>query len=70
MILASDTAWAPWYVAQTDDKKRGRLNIISHLLGQVPYEVSAAPEVKLPRAQKAHGYEPPDYPFPFIPTRL
>jgi polyphosphate kinase 2 len=38
MFAATDTAWAPWYVAHTDDKKRGRLNIISHLLSQVPYE--------------------------------
>ena len=38
MFRASDTAWAPWYVAHTDDKRRGRLNIITHLLSQVPYE--------------------------------
>src|SRR5664279_2361192 len=36
MILATDTPWAPWYLARTDDKKRGRLNIISHLLSKVP----------------------------------
>ena len=35
---ATDTSWAPWFVAHTDDKKRGRLNIISHLLSQIPYE--------------------------------
>src|SRR5215211_80099 len=38
MFAASDSAWAPWFLASTDDKKRGRLNIISHLLGQIPYE--------------------------------
>ena len=38
MFAATDTAWAPWYVAVTDDKQRGRLNIISHLLSQVPYK--------------------------------
>ena len=38
MLAATDTAWAPWYVADTDDKKRARLNIISHLLSQIPYE--------------------------------
>ena len=43
MLLASDTAWAPWYVADTNDKKRGRLNIISHLLSQIPYEPLAHP---------------------------
>ena len=36
MFAATDTAWAPWYIAHTDDKKRGRLNIISHLLSQSP----------------------------------
>ena len=38
MFAATDTPWAPWYLARTDDKKRGRLNIISHLLSQVPYD--------------------------------
>ncbi len=38
MFAATDTAWAPWFVAHTDDKKRGRLNIITHLLGQIPYQ--------------------------------
>src|ERR1700746_687604 len=36
MFAASDTAWAPWYIADADDKKRARLNIISHLLSQAP----------------------------------
>ena len=68
MILATDTAWAPWYLAHTDDKKRGRLNIISHLLSQLPYEPQEPLDIKLPRGQKAHGYQEPDYPFRFIPT--
>src|SRR4029078_4368725 len=38
MLAATDTPWAPWFVAQNDDKKRGRLNIISHLLDHIPYE--------------------------------
>ena len=38
MLRETDTSWAPWFVAHTDDKKRGRLNIISHLLSQIPYE--------------------------------
>ena len=38
MFETTSTEWAPWYVARTDDKKRGRLNIITHLLSQVPYE--------------------------------
>ena len=38
MLAATDTSWAPWFVAHNDDKKRGRLNIISHLLSRIPYE--------------------------------
>jgi polyphosphate kinase 2 len=49
---ASDSAWAPWYVAHTDDKKRGRLNIISHLLSLVPYEPLEHQDVTLPKRQK------------------
>ena len=52
MFAATDTAWAPWYIAHTDDKKRGRLNIISHLLSQVPYKPLAPPDVTLPKRQR------------------
>jgi len=48
MFAATDTAWAPWYIARTDDKKRGRLNIISHLLSQVPYKPLAHRDITLP----------------------
>jgi polyphosphate kinase len=68
MFAATDTAWAPWFVAQTDDKKRGRLNIISHLLDQVPYEPLPAKTVKLPKRQKASGYREPKRPLNLIPT--
>ena len=44
MFAATHTPWAPWYVAETDDKMRGRLNIIKHILSQVPYEPMRAPE--------------------------
>jgi polyphosphate kinase 2 len=49
MFTASDTAWAPWFVARTDDKKRARLNVISHLLSQVPYEAPKRKKVELPK---------------------
>ena len=52
MFEATDTAWAPWYVAHTDDKKRGRLNIITHLLSQVPYKPLAPQDVTLPKRQR------------------
>ncbi len=50
MLAATDTAWAPWFVANNEDKKRGRLNIISHLLSRIPYEPLELPEVELPEA--------------------
>ena len=58
MFRASDTEWAPWYVADTNDKKRGRLNIITHLLDQIPYEPLEHRDVELPpRAEdrRRHG---------------
>jgi hypothetical protein len=68
MFRATDTAWAPWFVARTDDKKRGRLNIITHLLSQVPYQPIEARETKLPKRKPARGYVEPDLPLRFIPT--
>ena len=49
MFKATDTDWAPWYVADSDDKKRARLNVIKHFLGLIPYEESPRPKVKFPR---------------------
>jgi polyphosphate kinase 2 len=68
MFAATDTEWAPWYVANTDDKKRGRLNIISHLLSVVPYEPLEREDVELPKRQRPGGYEEPDLPLRRIPT--
>jgi polyphosphate kinase 2 len=68
MFAATDTAWAPWYIAHTDDKKRGRLNIISHLLSQVPYKPLAPREITLPDRQPAGGYVEPDLPLRHIPA--
>ena len=66
MFAATDTGFAPWFVAHTDDKRRGRLNIISHLLKQIPYKKLPMEKVKLPKRQKRRGYREPDYPFKFI----
>ena len=68
MFAATDTPWAPWYLARTDDKRRGRLNIISHLLSQVPYTPAAPRDVTLPRRQPPHGYVQPDLPLRYIPA--
>ena len=68
MLAATDMPWAPWHVARTDDKKRGRLNIISHLLSQIPYAPLEPRDVKLPKRQRAAGYVEPDQPLKYIPT--
>ncbi len=68
MFAATDTAWAPWYIADADDKKRARLNIISHLLSQVPGKPLAHRDVKLPRRQRPDGYVQPELPLRHIPT--
>jgi len=68
MFAATDTAWAPWYVVHTDDKRRGRLNLITHLLSQVPYEPLAPKEVTFPNRQDPGDYKEPDQTRRLIPT--
>jgi polyphosphate kinase 2 (PPK2 family) len=68
MFRTTDTSWAPWFVADTSDKKRGRLNIISHLLSVVPYEPLEPRDIKLPRRQKPRGYQDPQLPLRHVPT--
>jgi len=68
MFAASDSAWAPWFVADTNDKRRGRLNIITHLLSRVPYEPPKRVDVELPKREKRGDYADPDLPLRHIPT--
>jgi hypothetical protein len=68
MFAATDTAWAPWYVAYTDDKRRGRLNIISHLLSRIDYQPLEHRDITLPKRQKPGGYTHPSAPLRIIPT--
>ncbi len=70
MLAATDTSWAPWFIANNEDKKRGRLNIISHLLSRIPYEPLTLPEVKLPKRQQAGDYVEPDLPLHYVPERF
>jgi polyphosphate kinase len=69
MFAATDTEFAPWHVARSDDKKRERLNIITHLLDQIPYKALPREKIKLPKRQKAGGDRETDYPFKFIDER-
>ena len=70
MFAATDTGFAPWYVARSDDKRRARLNLIRHLLSRIPYkDVTREEKVKLPKRQKRGGYRESDYPFKYIPEK-
>jgi len=69
MFTATDTGFAPWYVARSDDKKRARLNIITHLLNRIPYKEAPREKVKLPKRQKAGGYREPDYQYKYVPEK-
>jgi polyphosphate kinase 2 len=70
MFKASDTQHAPWYVTDSNDKRRARLNIISDLLSRIPYKDVPREKVILPKRQKPGGYREPDYPFRRIPEKF
>jgi polyphosphate kinase len=70
MFEATDTKFAPWYVARSEDKKRVRLNIITHLLGQIPYKKAPREKVKLPERQKRRGYKEPKYAYKVVAEKF
>lgn len=57
MLEATDTDFAPWHIVRSDDKKRARLNIISHFLSLIPYEAPPAKKITLPNRDKKHAYD-------------
>ena len=69
MFKATDTKWAPWYVVKSDDKRRARLNLISHLLKRIPYKEAPREKVKLPKRDKPRGYKESRHPFKFVPEK-
>ena len=66
MFAATDSSWAPWFVARSEDKKRVRLNVISHLLEHVPYKKVPANKVTLPK-RKIGRSKGAAYPFKYVP---
>jgi polyphosphate kinase 2 len=70
MFAATDTPWAPWFVADSNDKKRARLNIISHILSKIPYQDVPREKVKLPKRQKPGDYVDPNYPCKLVPEKF
>ena len=69
MFAATDTPDAPWYVVDSNDQKRGRLNCITHFLSLIPYEEVPHEKVKLPKRQKPGDYVEPDYPYHTVPAK-
>jgi polyphosphate kinase len=57
MLEATDTEHAPWYIVRTDDKRRGRLNCIAHILSVIPYKKIAKSRVKLPKRSDKKAYD-------------
>ena len=51
MFLATDTSWAPWYVVHSDNKRRARLNILTHILSKIPYEELRRAKIELPNRE-------------------
>ena len=70
MFAATDVPESPWHVVEADDKKKARLNFISHFLTTVPYEDLPDEKIELPPRQKAINYErPPLETQRFIPAK-
>jgi len=68
MFASTDIKQAPWYVVPADDKKRARLNCISHLLSMIPYEELPAESIELPTREEDTGYvRPPLTDQTFVP---
>jgi polyphosphate kinase 2 len=68
MFAHTDTQLSPWWVVEADNKKKARLNTISHLLSSIPYEYEPKPPLKLPKRQANKDYErPPRETQRFVP---
>ena len=57
MLKATDTKFAPWHIVRTDNKRRARLNCISHILARIPYKKIAKEKVKLPKRSTKDKYD-------------
>jgi polyphosphate kinase len=57
MLQATDSKHAPWYLIRSDDKRKARLNCLSHFLSLVPHKKTPREKVKLPKRSKKHAYD-------------
>lgn len=69
MFAATDTDDSPWYVVNANDKRRARLNCITHFLSLVPYEEVPRTPVEFPERQEKGDYEEPDYAYRYVPEK-
>ncbi len=70
MFAKTDVPWAPWNVTYSNDKKRARLNIISHLLDSIDYKSIKTKKVKLPERKIGKADNEKGYPFKLIPEKF
>jgi polyphosphate kinase 2 len=70
MLAASDSDVAPWFLVDSNDKRRARLNVISHLLEVIPYEEVETARPELPERQDPHGYATPSVEHRWVPARF
>ncbi len=69
MLEHTNTEHAPWHIVDANIKRHARLNLITHLLEQIPYQDLTPKRMKLPPRQKAKGYRTPDYSgYEFVPA--
>jgi len=69
MFEATDTPDSPWYVVDSNDQRRARLNCISHFLSLIPYEDVPHEKVKLPKTQSKGKYVEPKHPYNYVPEK-
>jgi polyphosphate kinase len=67
MLQATDTQWAPWYIVDSNDQRRARLNCITHLLSLIPYKEIKRDKIRLPKRQKRKGYVEPERTYRHVP---
>jgi polyphosphate kinase 2 (PPK2 family) len=73
MFEKTDTPWAPWFVAQSNDKKRCASISSRHFLSKIPYEeirARSACKIELPKRQAPGKYKEPDYPYKYVPEKF
>ncbi|MEC5398406.1 polyphosphate kinase 2 [Uliginosibacterium sp. H1] len=71
MFAATDTPWAPWFVARSEDKRRVRLNVLQHVLEHVPYEDLPVPRVRFPKRKIGKTYKSAStHTYNYVPERF